>query len=205
MAPRAPGTATPKNTRKGEAPNVRAASSNPVSSWRNADSTAMTRNGMATNTCAITIAVRVNGNEMPHQSYKKRPNTPLRPNDVSNAIPPTTGGRTIGTMQMVRIAPRPFTCARAKNHARGTPNRVAITAAITDVSSETKRASRVALCEAILPNSDHGARKNNEINGRATKRTAAPAMARRPREAESFLMAQENRTSIAHSAGSHRN
>ena len=32
-------------------------------------------------------------------------------------MPPTTGGRTIGTMQMVRIAPRPFTCARAKNHA----------------------------------------------------------------------------------------
>ena len=42
--------------RERDAPSVAAASSTPRSAMRNAPSTVMTRNGMATNVCATTMA-----------------------------------------------------------------------------------------------------------------------------------------------------
>ena len=51
-----------------DAPSVAATSSNRRSAVRNRPSTATTRNGIATNDCAITTAAVVNGSEMPNVS-----------------------------------------------------------------------------------------------------------------------------------------
>ncbi len=73
------GSVTRRNTYQREAPSVRAASSNRVSTWRNAASTVITRNGMATNVWATTTPAVVNGKVMPNQRSRYWPTRPRRP------------------------------------------------------------------------------------------------------------------------------
>ena len=61
------GKVTRRNVYQREAPSVRAASSNEVSSWRKAASTVTTKNGMATNVCAMTTPAVVNGRRRSNQ------------------------------------------------------------------------------------------------------------------------------------------
>src|SRR5690606_26377092 len=86
------------------APSVAAASSYRVSAPRSAPSTAMTRNGIATNDWASTTAVVVNGTVIPNVLSSQPPTIPRRPSTSSSATPPTTGGSTIGTVTSARIS-----------------------------------------------------------------------------------------------------
>lgn len=65
--------------------------------------------GSATKLAATTAPAVVNGSEMPNQESSHWPTRPRRPSANSSAVPPTTGGNTIGTSTAARtsVANRP--------------------------------------------------------------------------------------------------
>ena len=67
---------------------------------------------MATNVSAITTAAVVNGSVTPIEA-SHAPMRPRLPNASSSATPPTTGGRTIGSVVSARSRPRPGNSTRA--------------------------------------------------------------------------------------------
>ena len=100
----------------------------------------MMRNGIATNVSASTTAVGENGIVMPNQSSSRRPTIPLRPNASSSATPPTTGGRTSGSVTSARTTCSPGTEVLASSHASGTPMTRAIPVATVAVHSDSHSA-----------------------------------------------------------------
>ncbi len=94
----ASGSATRRNVVHRLAPSVAATTSYSRSAARSAPSTLSTKNGSATNACAMTTAAVVNGMVIPDASYSGPPTRPRRPNAASSATPPTTGGSTSGTI-----------------------------------------------------------------------------------------------------------
>jgi hypothetical protein len=79
-------------------------------------------------------------------------------------------------MQMTRNAERPRDSERESSHAKGTPKRQEITAAMIDVCSEINSASLVDFCDNISPKSDHGTRTKIDSSGSAIKIAAMNAM-----------------------------
>jgi hypothetical protein len=112
-------------------------------------------------------------------------------------MPPTTGGKTMGVMQIIRRTDSPLVADLARNHARGTPKRHEKSAAMIDVCIEINKASLVDLWDNMSPRSDHGTRTNMDINGSATKIAAMNATTFRAGETRRDFMALGIRTSIA--------
>ena len=79
----------------------------PRSAERRAPSTAITRNGIATNVSASTTAAVVNGSVIAEPGRASWPTIPLRPNTSSSATPPTTGGSTSGSVTSARSSRMP--------------------------------------------------------------------------------------------------
>ena len=89
----------------GEAPSEAAATSYRSPAVRSAPSRLTTRNGSATNVCAITTAMVEKAIWTPSASSDS-PSSPRRPNVYSRASPPTTGGSTSGSRTRDRSRPR---------------------------------------------------------------------------------------------------
>jgi hypothetical protein len=64
---------------------------------------------------------------------------------------------------------------RARNHAKGTPKRHEITAAMIDVCIEINSASLVDFWDSMSPKSDHGTRTKIDSSGSATNIAAMNA------------------------------
>src|SRR5919199_170065 len=76
------GSVTRRNVSQRDAPRVAAASSYRLSAPRNAPSTAMTRNGIATNASATTTPAVGNGSVTPNVASSQEPSGPRRPNTI---------------------------------------------------------------------------------------------------------------------------
>src|SRR3954465_3081391 len=157
------------------APRVAAASSNRASTARNAPSTLMTRNGMATKVSAITTARVVNGTVKPVDSYSQRPTIPCRPSTRNSATPPTTGGRTRGTVTSARSTARPRTRERASTQASGTPSTRDTSVASVAENSDSRSACPTTGSVSRGSRSDHGARITSPSRG--STRSARPRAA----------------------------
>src|SRR5580700_231344 len=129
------GSVTRRKTVSLLAPRLRAASSRRVFIERRPDSRVITKNGMATNDSATITPGVVNGSEKPTALYSGSPTRPRRPYASSSAMPPTTGGSTIGSVVKPRTRALPRNCTRASSQASGKPK----TSASAVVASEAKR------------------------------------------------------------------
>src|SRR5690349_21976849 len=143
-----PGPASGRDTRRNVvhrlAPRVAATTSYSRSVARSAPSTASTKNGRDTKAWATTTAGVVNGRLTPKASYSGAPTTPRRPNAESSATPPTTGGSTSGTITKARTTVRPGNSTRARAQASGIPTAVTTATAASEVTIDSRRASRTA-------------------------------------------------------------
>ena len=74
---------------------------------------------------------------MPNHWSRYRPRNPLRPKASSSATPPTTGGRTSGSVTRARNSRRPAKSVRASTQASGTPTNSEMAVATVDVHSES--------------------------------------------------------------------
>ena len=81
---------------------------------------------------------------IPNASSSGPPTRPRRPNADSSATPPTTGGSTSGTITSARTTDRPGKSTRASDQASGTPTRNTTPRAASEVTSESRSASRIA-------------------------------------------------------------
>src|SRR6478609_9038358 len=167
------GRVTRRNAVSRDAPSVAAASSNPRSRPRNAPSTVTMRNGIATKASATMTPWVVNGSVMPNHWSRYCPTTPSRPYASSSATPPTTGGRTRGSITKARSTPRPRNRARARTQASGTPTTSDRAVAAVAQKSDSRSASRTSLFWRIPRSPDHGARISIAASG--TSRNSAPA------------------------------
>jgi len=79
-------------------------------------------------------------------------------------------------MHTTRNAERPRNAERASSHAKGTPKRHEIIAAMIDVCSEINSASLVDFWDSMSPKSDHGTRAKIDSSGSAIKIAAMNAM-----------------------------
>src|SRR4051794_8827860 len=177
-AGRISGSVTRRKTVSRFAPRVAAASSYPWSAERKAPSTAMTRNGIATNVSAITTAAVVNGMVMPNHASRRSPTSPLRPRTSSSATPPTTGGSTSGNVTSARRSRSPGIVDRASTQASGTPRTSEMSIASVAVSSESQRASSTSSVPRTWVRSPHGARTSSPSRG--TTSSSAPTSAGTP-------------------------
>jgi hypothetical protein len=78
-------------------------------------------------------------------------------------------------MHTTRNAESPRDSERASSHAKGTPKRQEMRAAMIDVCSEINSASLVDFWDNMSPKSDHGTRTKIDSNGSATKIAAMNA------------------------------
>src|SRR5665213_1050903 len=138
----------------------------------------MMRKGIATKVSAITTPAVVNGRVMPNVESSQEPTSPRLPKASSSAIPPTTGGRTMGSVVSARSRLRPRNSTLAKTHASGTPKTSAITVADSEATSDSLRASTVSGAVRALIASPQGDRTIRPSRGRMKK--AAPIAARIP-------------------------
>ena len=107
------GRVTRPSTVQRPAPSVRAASSYRESSERRPASTVSTRNGIDTKVSAITTPAVVKGSVIPKPLSNSIPRRPRRPKARRRAMPPTTGGRTMGSVVKARSRFRPGNSTRA--------------------------------------------------------------------------------------------
>lgn len=128
-------------------------------------STAMIRNGIATNASASTTPVVVNGRVTPKVASSQPPSGPRRPKTSSSATPPTTGGSTSGTVTSARTSRRPGNSTRASNQARGTPR--ARQSSVARVAHWTESRSAVSTPGAVSrdPSDVHGVRSSRPPSG----------------------------------------
>src|SRR6266545_957013 len=169
------GSVTRRKVVHRSAPSVAAASSYRVSAPRNAPSTAMTRNGIATNASATTTPVVVNGTVIPNVPLSHAPSRPLRPNTSSSATPPTTGGSTSGTVTRARTRRRPRNSTRASSQASGTPRARHTSVARVAVSSDRRSAVSTPGAVNRRGRLAQGARTSSPTSG--STRNASPAAA----------------------------
>lgn len=130
---------------------------------------------MATNVCASTTAVVLNGTVIPNVSSSQAPTSPRRPKTSSSATPPTTGGSTSGTVTRARTNRRPGNGTRASSQARGTPrtrqSRVARVAVCTDSRNAVSTPGSVSRCGRVA----QGVRASNPTSG--SRRNSRPIAA----------------------------
>jgi hypothetical protein len=118
----------------------------------------------------------VNGRVMPKVLSSHDPTRPRLPNARSKAMPPTTGGRTMGRVAKARRRFRPGNSTRAKTQASGTPRTSPMAVADSDAISDSFRASMVSGAVSDLTASPHGERTMRPSRGRM--KNAAPIAAR---------------------------
>ena len=159
------GSVTFKNIFSEEAPSVSAVFSRSSFMERKADSTATTKKGIETNTAATTDPAVVNGRVKPNQSFSHLPKKPCLPKAKSKAVPPTTGGRTIGRSTTARSNFIKEKLDLAKNHAIGIPNTNTIRAAEKLTNKESKKASRMTSLPRRSDSPDHGILCKSPISG----------------------------------------
>ena len=105
----------------GVAPKLRDASSNFESNSVADDSMDRIKKGRATNVAAIIAPAVVNGRVIPNQLFNFSPMKPFLPSANSNAVPPATGGRTIGKRTIALTTFNPLNLALAKTKPSGIP------------------------------------------------------------------------------------
>tara|TARA_B100000427_G_C15361885_1_gene530251 strand:- start:20 stop:658 length:639 start_codon:yes stop_codon:yes gene_type:complete len=115
------GRVTVKKVLIGVAPKFRDASSSFESSSLADDSMDKTKKGSATNVAAIIAPAVVNGRVIPSQLFNFSPMKPFLPSANSNAVPPATGGRTIGRRTTALTIFSPLNLALAKIQPSGIP------------------------------------------------------------------------------------
>ncbi len=130
------GRVTVKNVLIGVAPKFRDASSNFESNSAAADSMVKTKKGSATNVAAIIAPAVVNGRVTPNQLSSFSPTKPFLPKANSNAVPPATGGRTMGKRTMARIILNPRNSALAKTQPSGIPRKTQMPAELVAITIE---------------------------------------------------------------------
>ena len=153
-----------------DAPSPAAASAWRASRPRSAPSSASTRNGSETKTCASTTAAVENDRDSANHGHRD-PMTPVRPNAASSARPPTTGGMVMGSTTATRSAPEKRR-ARDMATASGTPMTTTISAAIRLVRSDNPSAAAPA-SEAT----SSGTRAHGTFSARAATGTTATSSA----------------------------
>jgi hypothetical protein len=173
------GSVTRRKTVRRFAPRLRAASSSRWFIERSPDSTVITKNGMATNDSATNDSAtmtpaRVNGSEIPNALSSGSPMNPRRPWGSSSAIPPATGGSTIGSVVSPRTSPLPRKLLRARIQASGNPNSSAMTMLASEAMMESPSASSELLFVMMPKTLPHGAPVIIPISGN-TKNSAASA------------------------------
>src|SRR5438874_1563383 len=114
-------------------------------------STAITRKGIATNVSAMTAAVVVNGIWRPKSWCSGEPISPLRPKASSSATPPTTGGRTIGSVVSARKTPRSVPVVLERTRASGIPSTSATAVAVSEQKRERPSAVAVSVATSSVP------------------------------------------------------
>ena len=119
---RSSGSETVKKVLIGLAPKFKEASSSFVFSCVADDSIAKIKKGKDTNVAATTAPVVVNGSLSPSQLSSLSPIKPFLPSANNNAVPPATGGSTIGkrTIDLTNFIPLNF--ALAKTQPSGIPS-----------------------------------------------------------------------------------
>src|ERR1700674_252108 len=135
----------------------------------------MIRNGMATKVSAMTTPAVVNGSVMPKVLSSHDPTSPRLPNASRSAMPPTTGGRTMGRVVNARRRLRPGNATLAKTHASGTPRTSPTAVAESEAIRESFSASIVSGAVSALTASPQGDRTTSASRGRMKK--AAPIAA----------------------------
>jgi hypothetical protein len=128
-------------------------------------SIANTKKGRETNVAAIIAPAVVNGRVTPNQLSSFSPMKPFLPRANSKAVPPATGGRTIGSRTTARRIFKPFIWLFAKTHPRGSPNRKQIAAADVATINDSVIDRRTDSSVAISMKVDHGVLCDNPING----------------------------------------
>ena len=115
------GRVTVKKVLIGLAPKLRDASSNLESSSVADDSIDKTKKGSATNVAAIIAPAVVKGRVIPNQLFNFSPMKPFLPNANNNAVPPATGGSTIGKRTTALTIFNPLNSTLAKIQPSGIP------------------------------------------------------------------------------------
>ena len=117
-----------------------------------------TKNGKETNEAANTAPAVVNGSVTPNQLSKCSPIKPFLPRAKSKAVPPATGGRTIGKRTIALTSFNPLKSAFARIQPSGIPRirqmNAEHVATIMERLMDLKTVSSVTICT----NDDHGAR-----------------------------------------------
>jgi hypothetical protein len=91
------------------------------------------------------------------------------------AIPPTTGGSTMGRVVSARTSRRPGKSIRARTQASGNPKMMHTAVAARDVWIESRRASRTSGSPRSAITSLHGARHSSPASGKTKNRPAMRA------------------------------
>jgi len=165
-----------KNIFEGEAPSVSATFSESSFIERKADSTATTKKGIETKTAARIDPVVLNGRVIPNQLLSHLPKKPCLPKAKSKAVPPTTGGRTIGRSTIARRSLINGNFALAKNHAIGVPNASTIRVAEKLTISDRKKASETTSVPRRSTKPDQGILCRSPRRGDKRKRIAKSAI-----------------------------
>ena len=152
------GRETVKKVLIGVAPKFREASSNCESNWVADDSMLKTKKGKETNEAATIAPAVVNGSVTPNQLSSCSPIKPFLPRAKSKAVPPATGGRTIGKRTIALTNFKPRKSAFAKTQPSGMPKirqmNAEHVAIIIERLMDFKTVSSVTICT----NDDQGAR-----------------------------------------------
>ena len=157
-------------------PITAADSSNLGSILRSPLSTAITKNGNATNASATITPSGENVSCKPNKLYSVEPSNPFDlPYAPSSATPPTTGGSTMGSITNARTSDRPLNAMRARTQASGSPSNTTKQVAITDVTSDNRSASDAGPSTRLPNNPRHATRRISPTSG--SKRKISPSAA----------------------------
>src|SRR5258706_4539559 len=103
----------------------------------------------------MTTPTVVKGNVIPKVLASQAPNSPRRLKASRSAMPPTTGGSTIGKVVKARRRLRPGNATRAYTHASGTPRTTATALADKDQINESFIASNDSGDDRAVTASQH--------------------------------------------------
>src|SRR6478736_2432366 len=119
------------------------------------------------------------------------PMRPLRPHVMSRATPPTTGGRTRGTVSSARTQLVARCSERARNQARGVPSsrhRTAVTDVVVSESRSAGRTVGVARSDGMRAQSARSSSATSGTTSRSSASAAGTPSATRERHRAAYLM-----------------
>ncbi len=171
-------------TLAGPAPSSTALSSAAGSRSANAAAAWRTWKGDATNVCAMTTAIGVNGKLRPIAS-SQGPAMPLRPKATSRPIPAAAGGKTAGIETKARRSSLPQKWPRARTMARGVPKRQMATRLTKLVLRLTTTACQVSLDPSASWSEPPAPRWTKATTGKRTSTKSGEANTTQPQPAVS--------------------